>query len=292
MIKAVSRFIFVFVFLSFFFSGISFAEDTAATENCNGQSHINLNAVNYKSQDDWEVWINDQKVTPKNLTLKEIVEVKVHDADNVSILWFDTCLNGTIKVKLKPGQTYWISQGVLIPNSAGKPAEPKAAPTFVKLPHPAADAPLSQLGMDKKDLILWTEIAASETMTFSFLDYIEAFERVKGKYFTEDGFKTFSEYLLKSGLLNGVINYQQLVTSFARSSPENVRGKENLPETSIVAPHESNGRYTADMEITLIITVRAGSKKITKWLKLLLTVQRVSPEENANGIAIIDWKVK
>jgi hypothetical protein len=74
---------------------------------------IAVSGVVWRSDDDWIVWINGKKVTPKSY-LPEIVDIKV-DKDSVRLKWFDIGINGIISIGLRPHQTYDIVTGVLLP---------------------------------------------------------------------------------------------------------------------------------------------------------------------------------
>jgi hypothetical protein len=74
---------------------------------------ISLAGVVYRSEADWIVWLNGQKVTPGRL-LPEIVDIQVAN-DSVRLKWFDIGLNGVISITLRPHQTYDIVTGILLP---------------------------------------------------------------------------------------------------------------------------------------------------------------------------------
>jgi hypothetical protein len=75
---------------------------------------IALAGVIYKAADDWLIWINGQKVTP-NVSMKEIVDIKVESDSRVHLKWFDIGLNGVIDITMRPNETYDIVTGVLLP---------------------------------------------------------------------------------------------------------------------------------------------------------------------------------
>jgi hypothetical protein len=79
---------------------------------------IAVSGISYKSPDNWVVWINGRKVVKGGEgVLKELVKVNVQK-DFVDLLWFDIGLNGTIKIKMRPNQTYYIVPGLLLPGVA------------------------------------------------------------------------------------------------------------------------------------------------------------------------------
>lgn len=74
---------------------------------------ISVAGVVFRDKDDWIVWLNGRKVTPKNL-LPEIVDIRV-EKEKVHLKWFDRGINGVISISLRPHQTYDIVTGVLLP---------------------------------------------------------------------------------------------------------------------------------------------------------------------------------
>ena len=81
---------------------------------------INLAGVIYKNPDDWIIWLNCQKVTPRS-PLKEIVDIKV-EKESVLLHWFDIGANKVLVIpRLHPHQTYDIVTGVLLPMTECNP---------------------------------------------------------------------------------------------------------------------------------------------------------------------------
>lgn len=79
---------------------------------------IAVSGISYKGPDNWVVWINGRKVVKGGEgVLKELVEIKPQK-DYVDMLWFDIGLNGTIKIRMRPNQTYYIVPGLLLPGVA------------------------------------------------------------------------------------------------------------------------------------------------------------------------------
>jgi hypothetical protein len=74
---------------------------------------IILSGIVYKGEDNWIVWLNNQKLTPGNL-LPEVVSMSVNE-DRIDLEWYDIGLNDVIKIKMRPHQIYDIVTGVLLP---------------------------------------------------------------------------------------------------------------------------------------------------------------------------------
>lgn len=77
---------------------------------------LSLAGVVFRKDDDWIVWLNGHKLTPKNL-LPEIVDIDV-EKNLVHLRWYDIGLNDIIAITLRPHQTYDIVTGLLLPGPA------------------------------------------------------------------------------------------------------------------------------------------------------------------------------
>ncbi|MCC7038565.1 MAG: hypothetical protein IT560_14850 [Alphaproteobacteria bacterium] len=75
---------------------------------------ITLTGVLYKGPGDWLIWLNGQKLNPRNL-LREIYEIEVFKDSRVRLKWYDIGLDGVIDVTLRPHQKYDIVTGLLLP---------------------------------------------------------------------------------------------------------------------------------------------------------------------------------
>ncbi|MCC7038288.1 MAG: hypothetical protein IT560_13435, partial [Alphaproteobacteria bacterium] len=107
---------------------------------------ITLKDIIYKSPTDWEISLNDQKITATSASPPQIMDLQV-SADMARIKWFDKKLDGVVDIKLAPFQTYDIESG-----NVGR--LPVAAPP----------------GMTA-DEWQWVETAITTSMTFSFGHY-------------------------------------------------------------------------------------------------------------------------
>lgn len=83
------------------------------TTNVPQRRLIVLSGVVFRGENDWILWLNGRKVTPKDM-LPEIVDVVVAK-DKVHLKWFDVGLNDVISITMRPHQTYDIVTGVLLP---------------------------------------------------------------------------------------------------------------------------------------------------------------------------------
>lgn len=135
---------------------------------------------------------------------------------------------------------------------------------------------LEEPNLNKQALISWMGAAATEIMTFNFLNYDEVFGKSK-RFFSDDGWESFSTALLKSGLLKSATDYQQVITSIPVSQP------------TIVAEGLIEGQYRWVMNVSLIMTIRAGSKKISKINNIMVILVKEKTAKNPMGVGIYQW---
>lgn len=137
----------------------------------------------------------------------------------------------------------------------------------------AATGPLDKPGLDSDALLAWAAVAATRAGTFGFHDYEEKFGATPND-FTPDAWKAYYGQIVNSGVLKTVVENQQIVTA--------------APATKPVIAHEEakDGVYRWDVGMTLVRTFRAGNRKSTTRVPLLLTVTRTT---QAPGLAISSW---
>jgi Type-IV b secretion system, inner-membrane complex component len=153
-----------------------------------------------------------------------------------------------------------------------------ASSILSEAPLPSSATLPKQSGMADEAIILWADAAASQIMTFNYKDYEQRFELAKSAYFNLEGFKKFSYTLAATEWFNPKAEYEQIVTATSNHS------------SRILKRHEVNGRDTIGLQVQLILTIRVGTKMIERICNVWLTVQHVPTEENAGGIAIVDWR--
>ncbi|MEZ0260254.1 MAG: DotI/IcmL/TraM family protein [Alphaproteobacteria bacterium] len=137
---------------------------------------------------------------------------------------------------------------------------------------------LKEPNLNKNALVSWLGAATTEIMTFNFLNYDEVFGKSK-RFFSKDGWESFSTALLKSGLLKSVTDYQQVITSIPREEP------------TVVAEGVIEGQYRWVMNVSLIMTTRAGSKKTTKGYGIMVILVKEDTIDNPMGVGIYQWSI-
>lgn len=103
------------------------AADTAEAQLYNEGNfirEISLQGILYKSPNDWIVWFNNARMTPKNLP-PEVSEFKVHK-NYVELKWFDRRSDTVVPVRLRPNQRFNLDAKIFLP---GKPDPSEAGRT-------------------------------------------------------------------------------------------------------------------------------------------------------------------
>lgn len=137
--------------------------------------------------------------------------------------------------------------------------------------------PLDEPYVDKAKVVAWANTAATEIMTFGFHDYRQRLSYVGAKYFTEDGWASFTKALEKSRIIEAIEGSQQVVT--AAPAAAGVVIKEGL----------ENNVYTWVLQLPMIITYTAGTKTQSTRTVLTLRIVRVPTLKNPEGIGIQQW---
>lgn len=77
-----------------------------------GPREIALGGILYKSEVDWVIWINDQRVTP-NAVPEEALDLQVFD-NYIELKWIDNLTNKIYPIKLRPHQRFDLDNRVFI----------------------------------------------------------------------------------------------------------------------------------------------------------------------------------
>lgn len=74
---------------------------------------VSLGGIVYTNKDDWTIWLNKQRVTPKALP-SEALDIKVHK-EFVELKWFDAQTNAVFPVRLRPNQRFNLDARMFLP---------------------------------------------------------------------------------------------------------------------------------------------------------------------------------
>jgi intracellular multiplication protein IcmL len=135
---------------------------------------------------------------------------------------------------------------------------------------------LTEPNMNKAALLAWIAASATQVTTFGFTDYAEKFAAAQ-KNFSPDGWKSYQEALVRSGLLKNVGLYQQIITSIPITTP------------IIQAEGILEGQYRWIVSVTLVQTIRAGNKKVTRYLPVTMILVKMPTAQNPMGVGINTW---
>ena len=136
--------------------------------------------------------------------------------------------------------------------------------------------PLSQPNLSNPALLSWVAQGATEIMTFGFHDYQERLQEAS-RYFTKQGWSSFSDALTASRIIETIQQNQQVVTAAPRSAP------------IILQEQLVNGQYQWTVQMPMKLTFQSGSKIDTRNWVVVLKVVRVPQLGNPNGLGIEQW---
>lgn len=127
--------------------------------------------------------------------------------------------------------------------------------------------------INSETLLTWAATATTEIMTFGFNDIDRSFEKSR-LYFSPEGWESFKKAMVESGVVENVINYQQIITSIPESKPV-------LLSEGII-----DNKYGWIVGTKIVMTIRAGSKKATQLMDVKMVIVRMPTSENPMGLGI------
>ncbi len=80
-----------------------------------GSRELILGGVAYRSRAEWAIWLNGQKITPKNLP-PEILDINVYK-DYIRLKWVDSATNQIFPVKLRANQRFNMDTRMFLPGA-------------------------------------------------------------------------------------------------------------------------------------------------------------------------------
>lgn len=78
-----------------------------------GTRELSLGGIAYRTDKDWTIWLNGQRLTPDAL-LPQILDLKV-TAEHIDIKWFDKTTNLIYPVRLRPHQRFNLDARMFLP---------------------------------------------------------------------------------------------------------------------------------------------------------------------------------
>ncbi len=77
------------------------------------EREISLGGIAFISADDWTIWLNGQRVTPKAIP-KEVLDLTVY-GEYIEVKWFDEYSNQIFPLRLRPHQRFNIDSRIFLP---------------------------------------------------------------------------------------------------------------------------------------------------------------------------------
>lgn len=136
---------------------------------------------------------------------------------------------------------------------------------------------LRQPNITTEALLSWAVQAASDVMTFGFNDVDKRFAESR-KYFSEEGWRSFSEALAPSQLLKTMMEAQQITTAIPRGTPK------------LIHAGLYKGQFTWIVDVPLLMTTRAGSVSKQSRMSIRMFIVRMPTQNNPMGIGINTWR--
>ncbi len=144
-------------------------------------------------------------------------------------------------------------------------------------------SPTQMVGLNRPNtsrttLSNWVSKAMVEIMTFGFNDIDERFSLSQNN-FTTEGWISFRDAIISSGLVKTVMENQQIITSAPVDMP--VLSREGV----------INGVYSWVFNTDILITFRAGSSKSNAFRRVLVTLQEMPTADNPYGVGISEFYI-
>lgn len=136
---------------------------------------------------------------------------------------------------------------------------------------------LRQPNITNEALLSWAVQAAADVMTFGFHDIDQRFAQSR-TYFSDEGWRSFSEALSKSFFLKTMMESQQITTAIPRGPPE------------LVHAGLYKGQFTWIVSVPLLMTIRAGSVAKHERMVIRMFIVRMPTQNNPMGIGINTWR--
>ncbi|HEX2752155.1 MAG TPA: DotI/IcmL/TraM family protein [Alphaproteobacteria bacterium] len=136
---------------------------------------------------------------------------------------------------------------------------------------------LSTPNVTNDALMAWATQAATDVMTFGFHDLDQQFSNSR-KYFTDEGWQSFSTAFAKSVFLKNLLSSQQIVTAIPRGTP------------TVVHIGLYKGKYQWILDVPMLMTIRAGARARQQRTVVRMFIVRMPTQNNPMGIGINTWR--
>ncbi len=138
------------------------------------------------------------------------------------------------------------------------------------------DVSLDKAHLKYEYILTWAALSMSDIMTFGFNDY-EARLAHSSRYFTDNGWHSFSKTIDGSRVIEMVNENEQIITAAPMGAPV-------LESSGVVG-----GKYQWGVQMPMILTVRSGAKTLHSNLLVTIYIVRSNDPKHPYGIAIDKW---
>jgi hypothetical protein len=83
-----------------------------------GPREISLGGIVYVKANDWTVWLNGTRITPKAIP-KEVIDIRVHP-HSIDLKWFDARTNVIYPIRLRTHQRFNLDSRIFLPGTGAE----------------------------------------------------------------------------------------------------------------------------------------------------------------------------
>lgn len=157
------------------------------------------------------------------------------------------------------------------------PRDPLAFSINTKTNQPKRLIGLRGPTMTQQAIMSWVGSTSADILNFGFHNVYERMDGTR-KYFTDDGWKSFTEAIRDSGIITRITEKQQVITAAPIGTPVILKAGEN----------EQYGKEWT-VQVPIYLTILSGKETDSKRRTLTLILVTVPPEQNLSGLGIDRW---
>ena len=131
-----------------------------------------------------------------------------------------------------------------------------------------------------KEIIQWAEKAATDTMTFNYLNYKDNF-KLHSQYFKPDGWTTFEGALQNSRVIETITKYEQFV--------ETTIGNFFEPSMQIKEDNGNQKKWMVVLPLDIKFTDSSNKRRFSKWKTVLIIEENNSTTGENDNLNISQW---
>jgi intracellular multiplication protein IcmL len=136
--------------------------------------------------------------------------------------------------------------------------------------------PLNKPNLPDKAVLQWASEAAVSVYSYNYVDFRKVFQDNK-RYFTAEGWKSFTQALSLSANLDMVKAKKYIVSAVLAAAPV------------ITNQYLLHGRYTWKVQMPLLVTFENATERNDQRFLISLTIRRISTLDDIYGIGITQF---